>query len=99
MKRLCFTFVWILIFTCVLHCQRNSSKITIPLTINNEVQLPMGLGINLKRIEEMLYHLKRIYNGSVSREAVDQQLGAKYAKEYVDPLVNKMDADKKIEFK
>ena len=54
---------------------------------------------NLKRIEEMLHHLKRIYNGSVSREAVDQQLGAKYAKEYVDPLVNKMDADKKIEFK
>lgn len=54
---------------------------------------------NLTRIQEMLHHLKRIYNGKVSRETVDQQLGAKYAKEYVDPLVSKMDADKKIEFK
>jgi hypoxanthine phosphoribosyltransferase len=44
---------------------------------------------NLTRIEEMLKHLKNIYNGRVNRETVDKQLGAKYAKEYVEPLINK----------
>jgi hypothetical protein len=50
---------------------------------------------NLVRIEEMLKHLKNIYNGRVKRETVDKQLGAKYAKEYVDPLVNKLNSEKK----
>jgi hypothetical protein len=45
---------------------------------------------NFSRIEEMLKHLKNIYNGNVSRETVDKQLGAKYAKEYVEPLVNNL---------
>lgn len=47
---------------------------------------------NLARIQEMLTHLKNIYNGKVKRETVDKHLGAKYAKEYVDPLVNKLDS-------
>ena len=46
---------------------------------------------NLKKIEEMLKHLKSIYNGHVSRDAVDKKLGAKYAREYVDPLVKNLD--------
>ena len=50
---------------------------------------------NVKRIEEMLHHLKNIYNGKVKKEAVDQHLGSKYAKEYVDPLVNKLDSSTK----
>jgi hypothetical protein len=44
---------------------------------------------NLVRIEEMLKHLKNIYNGNIDRDTVDKQLGAKYAKEYVEPLINK----------
>lgn len=50
---------------------------------------------NLVRIQEMLHHLKNIYNGKVKQEAVDRHIGAKYAKEYVDPLINKLDSDKK----
>lgn len=50
---------------------------------------------NLKRINEMIAHLKNIYNGKVSRDNVDRQLGAKYAREYVDPLVKNLDKNKK----
>lgn len=46
---------------------------------------------NMKRINEMLYHLKNIYNGKVNKDAVDKHLGEKYAKEYVAPLVDKLD--------
>jgi len=49
---------------------------------------------NMKRVEEMLYHLKNIYGGKVSKDAVDKHLGEKYAKEYVDPLVNKLNNTK-----
>jgi hypothetical protein len=50
---------------------------------------------NLARIEEMLKHLKNIYTGRIDRESVDKHLGAKYAKEYVDPLVNNLNEEKK----
>ena len=50
---------------------------------------------NLIRVQEMLHHLKNIYDGKVKQDVVDRHIGAKYAKEYVDPLVNKLDKEKK----
>jgi hypothetical protein len=43
---------------------------------------------NLIKINEMINHLKNIYNGHIDRETVDKELGKQYAKEYVDPLVS-----------
>lgn len=44
---------------------------------------------NLEKIDEMLMNLKNIYNGKKKKEDVDKDLGAKYAKEYIDPLIKK----------
>ena len=47
------------------------------------------------RIKHMLKLMKDIYDGKKKQEDVDKQLGRELAKEYVNPIVDKLDKDKK----
>lgn len=47
------------------------------------------------RIKQMLILMKDIYDGKKKQEDVDKQLGKELANEYVNPIVDKLDKDKK----
>tara|TARA_Y100000389_G_C17385266_1_gene476647 strand:+ start:173 stop:523 length:351 start_codon:yes stop_codon:yes gene_type:complete len=47
------------------------------------------------RIKHMLSLMKEIYDGKKKQEDVDKQLGKELADEYVNPIVDKLEKDKK----
>ena len=47
------------------------------------------------RIKHMLKLMKDIYDGKKKQEDVDKQLGRELADEYVNPIVDKLEKDKK----